>query len=191
MAIPLKCLITVEMGKATDVGQAILQSDLELDAPKHVFLMLFMLIDRKKPDRCPPLTLSHCLAPSLPPLLWISAHHAYVSRRVVMYLSACSVPRPRPRLSHLHSRGSFFKPYYDILPATLSNMPIFWNDEELAELEGSYLLTQIDERNRAIEHDYNAICHLCPHFADVATLFDFKVFVPAPPLSLLRCIHGL
>ena len=41
--IPLECLITVEMGKATDIGRAVLQSDLDLDAPKHVFLMLFMV----------------------------------------------------------------------------------------------------------------------------------------------------
>ena len=67
--IPLQCLITVEMGKDTDVrmsifvlcspsqhlistqvGRAIIASNLDLDAPKHIFLMLFMLIDRKKPD---------------------------------------------------------------------------------------------------------------------------------------------
>ena len=38
------------------------------------------------------------------------------------------------------------QPYYDILPRTLSNMPIFWSPSELAHLEGSYLLTQIEER---------------------------------------------
>jgi histone-lysine N-methyltransferase SETD3 len=38
------------------------------------------------------------------------------------------------------------QPYYDLLPPTLSNMPIFWSDEELGALKGSYLLTQIDER---------------------------------------------
>ena len=41
--VPLKCLITVEMGKATDVGRAVLEAGLELDAPKHIFLMLFLL----------------------------------------------------------------------------------------------------------------------------------------------------
>lgn len=117
--IPLECLITVEMGQATDVGQAILHSDLELDAPKHVFLMLFILIDRKR-------------------------------------------------------EGSHFKPYYDILPPTLSNMPIFWSQEELAMLEGSYLLTQVEDRNMAIENDYRSICELCSHFADVSTLEEFK-----------------
>ena len=86
--VPLECLITVEMGKATDVGRVVLAADLEMDAPKHVYLMLFMLTDRLNPK-------------------------------------------------------SHFKPYYDILPPTLSNMPIFWNAEELALLTGSYLLEQV------------------------------------------------
>jgi histone-lysine N-methyltransferase SETD3 len=47
MAVPRKCLITVEMGMATPIGQAILQSDLDLDAPKHIFLMVYLLWDRK------------------------------------------------------------------------------------------------------------------------------------------------
>jgi histone-lysine N-methyltransferase SETD3 len=47
--IPLKCLITVEMGKDTDVGRRIIETGVELDAPKHIFLMIFMLIDRKNP----------------------------------------------------------------------------------------------------------------------------------------------
>lgn len=32
------------------VGRVILDSDLDLDAPKHIMLMLFLLVDRKKPD---------------------------------------------------------------------------------------------------------------------------------------------
>lgn len=119
VTVPLKCLITVEMGKATDVGQAVLAADLELDAPKHVFLMLYMLIDRRNPH-------------------------------------------------------SFFRPYYDILPKKLSNMPIFWTPEELAWLQGSYLLRQIEERKAAIRNDYAAICDVWPTFAEVASLDDFS-----------------
>ncbi|EKU20979.1 set domain containing protein, partial [Nannochloropsis gaditana CCMP526] len=48
--IPLRCLITVEMGKESDVGKAVLASNLPLDAPKHIFLMLFMLTDRRNPS---------------------------------------------------------------------------------------------------------------------------------------------
>jgi histone-lysine N-methyltransferase SETD3 len=117
--IPLNCLITVEMGKDTPVGKLIMSSNLDLDAPKHIFLMLYMLIDRKNPD-------------------------------------------------------SFFKPYYDVLPPTLHNMPIFWDKDELRYMEGSYLLSQIDERNHAIESDYEAICQLDPTFANVCTVDEFK-----------------
>ena len=96
-----------------------MHSNLELDAPKHIFLMIYMLVDRKRPD-------------------------------------------------------SFFKPYYDILPSTLSNMPVFWQPDELKYLEGSYLLEQIDERNQAIQADYDAICTLVPEFREIATLHEFK-----------------
>ena len=117
--VPLKCLITVEMGKETQIGRAILDSNIELDAPKHIFLMIFMLLDRQNPR-------------------------------------------------------SFFKPYYDILPPSLGNMPIFWTRTELAYLEGSYLLQQIEERNEAITADYRAICSIAPDFALMVNLEDFK-----------------
>lgn len=70
--------------------------------------------------------------------------------------------------------NTFFKPYYDILPETLSNMPIFWTPEELGYLDGSYILEQIEERNIAIENDYNAICSVAPAFRSISTLNEFK-----------------
>ena len=121
VSIPRKCLITVEMGQATEIGRAIINSDLELDAPKHVFLMIYLLWDRK-----------------------------------------------------INGKKSFFKPYYDILPNTLRNMPIFWSEDELSYLEGSYLLAQIADRNEAIEDDYQAICNIAPQLAQIATLNEFK-----------------
>lgn len=121
VAIPKKCLITVEMGQATEIGQIILRSDLDLDAPKHIFLMIFLLWDRK-----------------------------------------------------INGDNSFFKPYYDILPKTLSNIPIFWNDEELRYLKGSYLLTQIKDRVDAITEDYYTICQVAPQLKDIATLEEFQ-----------------
>jgi hypothetical protein len=120
MAIPRRCLITVEMGQATAVGQAILNSDLDLDAPKHIYLMIYVLWDRK-----------------------------------------------------VNGKNSFFHPYYEILPRTLSNMPIFWSPEELAGLEGSYLLHQIADRNQAISEDYHAICQIAP-LQKICTLDEFK-----------------
>uniref|UniRef100_A0A7S3JSP0 Rubisco LSMT substrate-binding domain-containing protein n=1 Tax=Aureoumbra lagunensis TaxID=44058 RepID=A0A7S3JSP0_9STRA len=119
MEIPLDCLITVEMGKETEVGRAVMEADLELDAPKHVFLMLFLLTDRKNKD-------------------------------------------------------SRFQPYYAMLPATLSNMPVFWRADELEKLQGSFLLTQIEERNLAIAKDYESICKIYSDFENIATLDEFR-----------------
>ena len=119
--IPRKCLITVEMGQATPLGQAILHSDLDLDAPKHIFLMVYILWDRK-----------------------------------------------------INGANSFFFPYYEILPRTLCNMPIFWPPEELELLEGSYMLEQIADRNDAIAEDYHSICSVAPELQDLCTLEEFK-----------------
>ncbi|KAL7575687.1 hypothetical protein ACA910_011504 [Epithemia clementina (nom. ined.)] len=121
MSIPRRCLITVEMGQATSIGQAIYHSDLDLDAPKHIYLMIYILWDRK-----------------------------------------------------VHGNNSFFAPYYDTLPKTLHNMPIFWTPEELAELQGSYLLHQIADRNQAIAEDYYTICAVAPQLRQICTLNEFK-----------------
>ena len=43
---------------------------------------------------------------------------------------------------------SLCQAYYDILPPTLSNMPIFWDAEELSLLTGSYLLEQVRSAER-------------------------------------------
>jgi histone-lysine N-methyltransferase SETD3 len=67
----------------------------------------------------------------------------------------------------------FVQPYYDILPATLSNMPNFWTDDELDYLKGSYLQIQIEQRKDMIERDYNLICDVYPDFVDIATLTEF------------------
>ena len=109
------------MGQATEIGQIILKSDLDLDAPKHIFLMIFLLWDRK-----------------------------------------------------INNKKSFFAPYYDVLPQTLRNIPIFWSTEELAWLQGSYLLNQISDRTEAIEQDYLAICKVAPQLLGIATLEEFK-----------------
>jgi len=121
VSIPKKCLITVEMGQSTEIGQIILRSNLDLDAPKHIFLMIFLLWDRK-----------------------------------------------------VQGNKSFFKPYYDVLPQTLRNIPIFWSLAELEYLKGSYLLTQIVDRKEAIADDYYAICQVAPGLKEIATLEEFQ-----------------
>lgn len=46
--IPKNCLITVEMGKQTEIGQKVLAHNIEFVAPKHIFLMLYLLTDMEK-----------------------------------------------------------------------------------------------------------------------------------------------
>ena len=130
VSIPKSCLITVEMGQQTPIGKCILHSDVELDAPKHIFLMIYLLWDKK-----------------------------------------------------VNGSKSFFAPYYDILPQTLRNMPIFWTTDELQYLDGSHLQTQIADRSDAIRDDYERICAIVSpssssssttNFSSIATLEEFR-----------------
>jgi histone-lysine N-methyltransferase SETD3 len=98
-----------------------------MDAPKHIYLMVFMLEDRLKPD-------------------------------------------------------SFFKPYYDILPQTLNCMPIFWTEDELKWLDGSYIQRQTAERRAAIRNDYDQIVRVWPSFAK----FSFEEFAWARMIACSR-----
>ena len=91
---------------------------------------------------------------------------------------ALALPRPRPfptrraafRLPCLASAlppppppqnpRSFFQPYYRVLPQSYSNMPVFWGSEELALLEGSYVMQQAEDRRANIRADYDLICRV-------------------------------
>ena len=71
-------------------------------------------------------------------------------------------------------------------------MPIFWTEEELNYLTGSYLLIQIEERKLAIENDYQSILAVYPDFANIATLQEFawaRMCVCSRNFGLL--VHGL
>ena len=47
-----------------------------------------------------------------------------------------------------------------MLPQSYSNMPVFWGSEELALLEGSYVLQQAEDRRANIRADYDLICRV-------------------------------
>lgn len=165
----------------SQIGKAVLASSLSLDAPKHIFLMLFMLTDRLDPNSF--FKARRHLPPPPPQELasWLTAWLAdglSLAGLWVVLLAGWPVSL---------SDDDDHQPYYELLPATLSNMPIFWDEEELEFLHGSYLLTQIEERKvggtaplagwlwwkgltpdvcvvvqRAIEADYAAICDVAP-----------------------------
>lgn len=109
------------MGKSLEIGQKIINRGVSLNSPKHIFLMIFMLWDRK-----------------------------------------------------VNGPDSFYAPYYDILPPTLSNMPIMWAEEELELLQGSHLLEQIVDFDQDICEDYKTICRIVPEFRALATIEEFK-----------------
>jgi histone-lysine N-methyltransferase SETD3 len=110
MCIPLKYLITVEMGMGSTVGKKMRAGQLELTASKHCYLAVYLLSDRDNPQ-------------------------------------------------------SFMQPYYRILPTSYDNIPVFWPQEKLAWLKGSYLQTQIDDRKRNIKNDFDQIRSVAPEFS--------------------------
>ena len=134
MRIPYKCCVTVEMGKATYTGKKIIENHIEckFDAPKHIFLMLYMMIDGEDDN-------------------------------------------------------SFFQPYYNILPESLSCMPIFWHQDEYKWLKGSHLLEQIQMRKDAIREDYEIICEVDPTF----TRFSLEYFAWARMIVCSRNFGGI
>lgn len=47
LSIPRECIITMEMGQALPIGQQLMASNLEFNSPKHIYLIIYMLWDRK------------------------------------------------------------------------------------------------------------------------------------------------
>ncbi len=117
------------------------------------------------------------IAMASPPLVFSASKHCYTSVFILW-----------DRLN----QESFFQPYYstracfviifkclttvcfaEILPQELTNMPLFWNEEQLKWLEGSYLLQQVEDRKENIKRDYEQILTVAPELADIASLHDF------------------
>jgi histone-lysine N-methyltransferase SETD3 len=50
LKLPLKCLITLEMAKESQLGMKIINANLDLISPKHCFLSLFLLQEKINSD---------------------------------------------------------------------------------------------------------------------------------------------
>ena len=61
-------------------------------------------------------------------------------------------------LEFMNTDSHLFKPYFDILPKDLNNIPLFWGQNELKELAGSPFVTKIHERTKTFEEEYDTIC---------------------------------
>ena len=82
-------------------------------------------------------------------------HHMYLSIFLCM-------ERGRP--------DSFFAPYLATLPTSFPSLPLFWNEQDLAELAGSYVLTSRAARLETLAGDYAAVCAAAPGFKSIASL---------------------
>jgi histone-lysine N-methyltransferase SETD3 len=66
-------------------------------------------------------------------------------------------------LDDMRNEASFFRPYYDVLPKDLHNMPVFWPDSVLEEnLKGSAFLECVIRLNREHRDHYECMCKLVP-----------------------------
>ena len=68
----------------------------------------------------------------------------------------------------------FFYPYYKILPENLDNIPLFWSEDDLNYLTGSYLIDLIRNKNNKLEKEYNKIVSHIPYFKNLANFNKYK-----------------
>jgi len=68
-------------------------------------------------------------------------------------------------LEQKHKKDSFWRPYLDILPQKYANMPIFFNEDLLAELKNSFTLQKIADRIDSLRREYENIRRAVPEFA--------------------------
>lgn len=105
------------------------------------------------------------------------ARRTAVGRRLDKYSSRLSVPNHCQVLVFMlmsRKRGdSFYQPYYDILPESFDNFPIFWDKDKMAWLSGSTLVDEIRDRRKNMRNDYQTICLAVPEFEQ----FSFEEFL--------------
>ncbi len=85
-------------------------------------------------------------------------------------------------LQEKHKQNSFWKPYLDTLPKHYANMPIYFGDELLSELKGSFSLDMRQARIDSLKSEYEGICKGVPEFAQ----FTYDEFVWARLVVITR-----
>jgi histone-lysine N-methyltransferase SETD3 len=83
-------------------------------------------------------------------------------------------------------KNSYWTPYINILPVNYRNMPIFFDEDELKYLRGSFSLKKIADRKEDLLAEYENICKNVPDFK----VYTYKEFVWAR-LAVITRIFGL
>lgn len=107
--VPFKYIMTSEVAKDSNIGRAIISSNVELRS-KHSYLASYVLQEKKQ-------------------------------------------------------QNSFWAPYINILPVYYANMPIFFPEDQLALLTGSFTMEKIADRIDSLRIEYDNIRRACPEFA--------------------------
>lgn len=83
-------------------------------------------------------------------------------------------------------KGGFWHPYLKVLPERYANMPIFFDEDMLALLKGSFSLQKIADRIDSLRREYDNIRRAVPAFAE----YTHEEFVWARLVVITR-IFGL
>lgn len=126
LEVPLSHIMTSEVAKASEIGQKILHSGVDLNST-HTYLSCYLLQERRNPN-------------------------------------------------------SFWAPYIACLPVHYRNMPIFFTNEELAYLTGSFSRGKIDDRHLELKEEYDNLVKHVPSFDE----FALEEFVWARSVVITR-----
>lgn len=77
----------------------------------------------------------------------------------------------------------FFAPYYAMLPRYFSNFPVFWSDSQLQYLEGSDIVSEIQDRKLGFREDYESLVKAIPEMCQIEGV-SFEEF------CRVRCLVG-
>jgi Rubisco LSMT substrate-binding./SET domain. len=75
-------------------------------------------------------------------------------------------------LQEKYNKKSKWRPYIDILPKYFRHMPIFFDENELKYLKGSFTLKMIEDRKESLKSEYDNIVKCFPEFEKFSYL-DF------------------
>jgi len=67
-------------------------------------------------------------------------------------------------LQEMEDPNSRWKPYLDILPREYNTAPLFFNEEQKKELDGSISVQKIHDRVESLRNEYDNICKHVPQF---------------------------